>query len=58
VLGTATLRSGLLRYEMMVKRKDQPPAPRVLIIEQPTTERRKADKPEAPTVQSTEPTRE
>jgi len=56
--GTATLRSELLRYEMILKKKDQPLALMVLIIEQPTTERREEDEPDAPTVRSREPTRE
>jgi len=34
----------------MVKKKDQPPAPMVPIIEQPTTEMREEDEPGALTV--------
>jgi len=49
-LATATLRNELLRHEIMVKKKDQPPAPMVPIIEQPTTEMREEDEPGALTV--------
>jgi len=55
-LATATLRNELLRHEIMLKKKDQPPTPIVPIIEQPTKMGERAE-PGAPTVPRSEPTR-